>query len=190
MPSCNVVNDATWSLYVIRDPRDGKVVYVGISKTPRVRFSNHKSASYSPINNMVAQLSKLGMSPQFHVVLSGLTEQQARRVEMRLCFLHTQCSRHRFLGCPVDVVRSDTRTCAIGPKHYKRKWLRVFCNGCGEEATISWTGNFYKGPWIVRGEDVHICKKCRSAYLKNPDLFSVESVRVQALLQEKQLTPT
>lgn len=150
----------SWFVYLIRDPRNGMVVYVGITTNPKQRFNNHASSCYAAIKPMVSELKLLGLKPAFQIVLSGLTKAQAQRVEMRLAFLMTQVNRRKFLGCPVDVLPSKDRVCAIGPKPIVTHRLDVFCNGCGAKERLQWTGKKYKGPWTVAGLFTHVCPSC------------------------------
>ena len=76
--------EANNCVYFLRDPRTGYVGYVGISHEPEARLIQHwrnKQGSNDAKSCWFRQLKKLGLKPEMHVVLSGLSRQQAIRAE-------------------------------------------------------------------------------------------------------------
>jgi predicted GIY-YIG superfamily endonuclease len=83
-------------VYVLRDPRDMIVRYVGISMKPKVRMRQHLEWACGRTNFEYSkpgtearylwfnELLKEDLQPIMHVVFSGLTLEQARRVEGHL----------------------------------------------------------------------------------------------------------
>jgi hypothetical protein len=77
--------DREWFVYFLRDPRDFKARYVGISSEPRKRLNNHLHFGYRvPNTEWIAELRGLGLQPIQHIILGPLTKAQAERVEARL----------------------------------------------------------------------------------------------------------
>ena len=79
------------SVYMLRDPESMEVRYVGVSQNPIKRFKDHLSFCYAiPVARWIWSLRDRGLKPVLDVRLSGLTREQAKRVELRLMRLHSE----------------------------------------------------------------------------------------------------
>lgn len=133
MPSRAELLTRTYSVYFLRDPRSNKLVYIGISSAPRKRLVHHKCSSTSPrLRDLICELKKQGLDISMQVALTGLTREQALRVEMRLCFLHFQVSYNSLFNAPVHCTKTKSSVCAIGPRNDFYAMDTIECGGCGE----------------------------------------------------------
>jgi hypothetical protein len=72
-------------VYFLRDPRDGRVRYVGMTKNPSARRNAHiNTQSYGVCFDWVSELRKVGLKPIFEVKVDGVTRDQAMRCESYL----------------------------------------------------------------------------------------------------------
>jgi hypothetical protein len=79
------VSERPFFVYFLRDPRDMKARYVGISSEPAKRFNNHLHFGYRvPNTDWINELRAEGLLPIQHVVIGPVTKRQAERVEARL----------------------------------------------------------------------------------------------------------
>lgn len=62
--------EATTFIYVLNDPRDGGIRYVGKSNTPYQRWKNHCQVSEkkSYKNNWISELRELGLTPELEIL--------------------------------------------------------------------------------------------------------------------------
>lgn len=66
-----------WAIYVLEDPRDGEVRYVGVSIDPKRRLKSHKHAPRSKTEShthkarWVATLERDGLAPRLRVIEEG-----------------------------------------------------------------------------------------------------------------------
>ena len=78
-------SEKTWSVYVLRSPKDNSVRYVGISKRPKERLASHiRDRSKTHKVNWITSLRAEGLVPRLQVVLTGLTEEKAELIEVSL----------------------------------------------------------------------------------------------------------
>lgn len=80
----------SYSVYVLRDPRDMRIRYVGMSCNPAKRFKQHTGCPYDLKRAWVLELRALGMRPHLQVLFSGLSVDSAELVERRLAYLHSE----------------------------------------------------------------------------------------------------
>jgi hypothetical protein len=77
-----------WHIYILRDPRDGVVKYVGQSTNPSYRLRLHvnvaRSSKTTPSHkdNWIRQLLKEGLRPLQDILESGFGEDEWKRAEM------------------------------------------------------------------------------------------------------------
>lgn len=73
-------------LYVLKDPRDNIVKYVGITKDPRKRFKSHicDLRAVNRKNNWIKRLKWLNLLPIMEVIADNLSLEEAERQETLL----------------------------------------------------------------------------------------------------------
>lgn len=69
-----MTGERQWHVYVLRDPRDGAIRYVGWCREPRARLATHRSDARRRTHHRarwIASLLALDLEPTIHVVQRG-----------------------------------------------------------------------------------------------------------------------
>jgi predicted GIY-YIG superfamily endonuclease len=79
-----------WHVYVLRDPRDGFVRYVGMTCSANARSKYHKSYADGTARRKLwtAELAICGCRPEFQVIATFDGKDKAKQAETRLIVLH------------------------------------------------------------------------------------------------------
>ncbi len=69
----SISTDQNWFVYVLKDPRNNEVRYVGITHSLEHRFKGHLSrlSEPTPKSTWVAELNNLGLVPEMSVIEAG-----------------------------------------------------------------------------------------------------------------------
>jgi hypothetical protein len=122
-----------WTVYLLIDPRNGEIRYVGCTHNPRIRFLGHlsqaRTGGKSPKAKWIKELLRKGLKPQLVPLVKteswrhhrGLEETWIYRLGLAGCDLLTGGSRERLLA--KGIIRPDQRK--FGTK------VESYYKGCG-----------------------------------------------------------
>lgn len=107
------VRDVPVHIYGLKDPRDGRVRYVGRSQNPKGRIASHRSRSGAPaVREFLRQLASEGLKPELVILHTVKPGEDADPWEEKFILE---------LNAAGQLLNKHTRAAGISPRHLRTR---------------------------------------------------------------------